>query len=96
MPIGLLALFLKGMQHIYGITQLCHLNDSPFTQYMDAYLLNARAYRSHRPAILRLQPILNGAQFEACNSSRIFRKIPQLIQTRCDEPQLLDAHIGII
>ena len=84
------------MEHENRVGQLRHVHNSPFTQYMNAYLLNTRAYRFHRLPVSRLEPILNGAGLETCNSAGFFRKIPEIIETQPDELQLFDVHISII
>lgn len=84
------------MEHVNCVGQLRHVDNSPFTQYMNAYLLNTEAYRFHGLPVSRLEPILNGAEFETCNSAGFFRKIPKIIETQPDGLQLFDVHVTII
>jgi hypothetical protein len=84
------------MKHVNAIGQFRHVDNSLFTQYMDTYLLNTRTYRPHRLPVSRLEPILNGAEFETCNSAGFFGKNPKIIETQPDELQLFDVHISII
>jgi len=38
------AFFLKGMEYVYGVGQMYHIDDSPLTQYMNSYLLDTGTY----------------------------------------------------
>ncbi len=73
------------MKDIDSFFLFCDIKHTPFAKNMYSNFLYSGADRFHLLPVSCFETMLNGAKFKSGDTANLFRKIPEIFETRSDK-----------